>query len=129
MAIVLGMHYQYSNMPRWSVCFIMPQSKLPKQMCKSVSHVWRNPTRGSKHGKRYVWILVLALANWTPSWNEVRNNFPSLCFFFPHVGFLLLLFSFGFLPMPHSLLVQMDFFTHAIFFLGWSKINQKWCGG
>lgn len=38
--------------------------------------------------------------------------------FFPHVGFLLLLFSFGFLPMPHSLLVQMNFFTHANFFLG-----------
>ncbi len=41
---------------------------------------------------------------------KYMGNFPSFYFFFT---FKILLFVFCFLPMVHSLHVQMDFFTHG----------------
>lgn len=68
--------------------------------------------RGRKCGKRCAWILVLTPQIEHPCENKIHKNYASF-YFFSHSGFILF---FGFLPMAHSLHVQVDFCIHGNFF-------------
>jgi hypothetical protein len=98
-------------MARWFVGYIV----CINQICLSwhtyidVSHGWRNLEGGGKSGRKCVWILALALTNWTPLWKQGIKNFSM--FFFFNLSSLVLIIKLSF---PH--------FIFPWFILNWFEI-------